>query len=158
MKLIKIKFTHWRDRGAGPRTPASQRQFDYFATRVGVLSRAAADLQAAERTHADNTGLQKSIARINADLQNVEAERTLLLLQEAAERSVACVAARQHKRVGTFGYQILDESGTRVIRVVDEAGNDLPDKAVYSYELAEIDRPMAATMKGSRAVEGYVSE
>ena len=152
MKLIKIRFTHWRDGDATARTPASQRQLDYLAARVGVLSREAADLES-QRAHADNVGLQKSIARINADLQNLEAERMLLLHAEAAERSVAYGGARKHKKVGTFGYQILDDSGTRVIKVVDEGGNDLPDKAVYIYELVE---PMPASMKDGRATESYV--
>ena len=154
MKLLKIRFTHWRDQGAAPRTPASQRQLDYLTNRVGVLSREAADLEA-RRAHADNVGLQQSIARINTELQNCEGQRTLLLYEEWAERQVAHDAARKHKRVGTFGYQILDDSGTRVIRVVDEGGNDLPDKAVYAYELVEIDPPMPATMKRGPTSESH---
>ncbi|HKQ24822.1 MAG TPA: hypothetical protein VJT81_10315 [Burkholderiales bacterium] len=72
-----------------------------MATRVGVLSREAADLEA-RLTQADNAGLRQSIARINADLQNVEGQRTLLLYEELAERKVAHDAARKHKKVGTF--------------------------------------------------------
>ena len=155
MKLLKIRFTHWRDQGAGARAPASQRQLDYLDTRVGVLSREAADLEA-WRAHGDNVGLQKAIAKINADLQNVEAQRALLLYEEWAERNVAHNAARKHRKVGTFGYQILDDFGTRVIRVVDERGNDLPENAVYAYELVETDPPMPATMTGDRASESYV--
>ena len=141
MKLLKIRFTHWRDQGAAPRAPAVQRQLDYLVTRVGVLSREAADLET-WRSHADNAGLRQSIAKINANLRDLEGQRTLLLYEEWAEREAAHDAARKHPKVGTFGYQILDNSGTRVIRVMDEGGNDLPENAVYAYELVEIDPPM----------------
>ena len=136
------------------RTPAFQRQLAYWNARVGVLSREAADL-GVQRARADSEGLRKSLARINADLQKVEAERTLLLTAEAGERNVANGEAHEHKKVGTFGYQILDDAGTRVIRVLDEGGNDLPEKAVFSYELVE-DPPLpGGAMKDGRALESY---
>ena len=46
-------------------------------------------------------------------------------------------AAREHNKTGTFGYQVLNGSGTHVGYVVDEAGNRLPGKAVYSHEVVD---------------------
>ena len=150
MKFIKIRFTAWRDEGAARRTPAFQRQLAYWNARVSVLSREAADI-AVERAHADSDVLRKALAGINADLQKVEAERMLLLFAEAAERNVG--EAHDRKKVGTFGYQILDDTGTRVIKVVDEGGNDLPETAVYSYEVVDVPALPAWAMKDGRAPE-----
>ena len=150
VKLIKIRFTHWRDQGTVARTPAFEKQLAYWNSRVGVLSREAADL-AAHRAHADSVWLQNSLARITVELQRVEAERTLLLTTEAAERNDAS-NAREHKRVGTFGYQILDDAGIRVIRVVDEGGNDLPETAVYFYEVVDFPALPAWAMQDGRAL------
>ena len=133
-KLIKFRFTTWRDEPAPRRAPAIQRQLDYWATRTNVLSSAEAHINE-QQVHADGETLQKSRVRINADLQKIDTERTALLSAEKVGLDAATRAARVHKRVGTFGYQVLNEIGTLVEKLVDEAGNDLPEKAVFSYEV-----------------------
>jgi hypothetical protein len=51
---------------------------------------------------------------------------------------------------------VLNDVGTHAGYIVDEAGNDLPAKAVFSYELLE-DPPLPArAMKDGGALESYV--
>jgi hypothetical protein len=56
-------------------------------------------------------------------------------------------AARENKKIDTFGYQVLNDSGTHVGYIVNEAGNHLPAKAVYSYEVVDDDPPLPAWAK-----------
>jgi len=70
--------------------------------------------------HADSEALQKAHARITADLQNIVVVRTLLLADEDdAARTVG-----EHKKVGTFGYQVWNDEGTQLTKLLDETGND----------------------------------
>lgn len=143
VKLTKFRFTTWRDQPAPPRSPAGQTQLDYWTTRISVLTSAAAQINE-QQIHADSETLQKSRVRINADLQKIDAERTALLSAEEAEANAAARAARAHKKVGTFGYQVLNEIGTVVEKLVDEAGNGLPAEAVFSYEVFDHHPPLPA--------------
>lgn len=143
MKLVKIRFTAWRDKSAAPRPPALQQQLDHWTTRINILTVAAARIREQQAT-ADSEALQESVARITADLQKIDDERTPLLSAEEAVADAAARAAREHKKVGTFGYQVLNDAGTHVGYIVDEAGNYLPAKAVYSYEVVDDDPPLPA--------------
>ena len=136
MKLTKIRFTAWRDQSS-PRSLALQEQLDACTARVSLLSAAATQLTV-ERTHADSEMLRRSFARLTAEQGKIAASRTLLLADEEA----AAHAASRHEKVGTFGYQVLNDTGTHVGYIVDESGNHLPAKAVYSYEVVDDDPPV----------------
>ncbi len=143
MRLIKFRFTAWRDQPAAPRSPAIRRQIEYWTARMSVLTSAAAQISE-QQIHADSEALQKSRLKIAADLQKIDADRTALLSAEEAALDTATRAARVHKKVGTCGYEVLNEIGTLVEKVVDEAGNLLPAGAVFSYEVFDHYPPLPA--------------
>ncbi|HKQ25167.1 MAG TPA: hypothetical protein VJT81_12065 [Burkholderiales bacterium] len=146
MRLIKIRFTSWRDRSVAPRAPAIQEQLDAWAKRVSALSAAVAHIKEQE-VNANIEALQKSLARIAADVQKIDDERALLLSAEETAAEAEQRAAGRHKTAGTFGYQVLNDAGTHVARLVDEAGNDLPAQAVFSYEVVDDHPPLPAWAK-----------
>ena len=146
MKLIKIRFTSWRDRSVASRPPALQEQLDAWARRESALSAAVAQIKEQE-VNANIEALQKALARIAADVQKIDDERTLLLSAEEAAAEAEARAASQHERAGTFGYQVFNDAGTHVIKLVDEAGNDLPTQAVFSYEVVDDHPPLPAWAK-----------
>ena len=141
VKLIKIRFTSWRDLPDKPRSPALQQLLDDWTTRINLLSVAAARINE-QQAHANTEALQKALGRISAELQKIDDERTPLLSAEEAVADAAARAAREHKKIGTFGYQVLNDAGTNVEYIVDEAGNYLPPKAVYSYEVVDDNPPL----------------
>lgn len=153
MKLVKIRFTPWRDQSSEPRSPAVQQLLDALITRMSLLSAAAARIKD-EQILVDSEMLQKSLARINSELQTIEAERTLLLFAEKAEAEAAKRAASEYAKVGTFGYQVWNDAGTRLTKLVDEAGNDLPEKAVYSYEVVDDDPPLPEWAENGKLAKG----
>ena len=84
------------------------------------------------------------------------AERAHLLSVEAAAAQAETRAARENKKIGTFGYQVLNDVGTHVGYIVDEAGNHLPAKAVYAYEVVDDNPPLPEwAMKDGRAPERH---
>lgn len=138
MKLIKITFTAWRDTRAAPHVrPYSSSNLDEWNTRISVLSAAIADAKELLATE-DSEAQQKALAKMSADLRNIEAERALLLEVESA----AADEARRHKRVGIFGCQVLNDAGTEVVKIVDQDGYDLPAKAAYAFEIVDLDPPL----------------
>jgi hypothetical protein len=141
VKIIKIRFTAWRDQSAAPRSPVFQEQLDVWTKRIRELSVAAARIKD-EQAHADNELLQDSLARITADLEKIDAERTLLLSIEEAAAEAETRAARKHKKAGTFGYQVLNETGNGVAMILDEAGDYLPAQALYRYEVVDENPPL----------------
>ncbi|HKQ24363.1 MAG TPA: hypothetical protein VJT81_07995 [Burkholderiales bacterium] len=145
MKLIKIRFTSWRDRSVPPRTIEFQAQLDALTMREGALIAASARARA-EQEH-DGQLLQRSLARVNDDLQTIDAQRTFLLSAEEAAAEAETRASTEHPKVGTFGYQVLDETGSRVAMVVDEAGNHLPARALYTFEIVDENPPLPAWAK-----------
>ena len=96
---------------------------------------------------ADCEALQKQVTAISAEMQKINAGRTLLRVTEKAAAKVAACVASQHKKAGTFGYEVLDETDNRVSMVLDEYGNDLPAKAVYPFEVVDTDPPLPARAK-----------
>jgi hypothetical protein len=71
--------------------------------------------------------------------------------EEDAGRAVVH-AAREHEKVGTFGYRMLNEEPTHVEKIVDEAGNYLPPAA--SYEVVYNDLPLPAWAKKGKLGRG----
>ena len=137
VKIIKIRFTSWRDQSGPPRTMAFLAQLDALNMRKGAL------ITAAKRARAEQGQLlERSLARINDDLQTIEAQRTFLLSAEQAKAEAEMRAATTHQKVGTFGYQVFNKAGTYVAMVVDEAGAYLPVKALYTYEVVDEDPPL----------------
>ena len=147
LKLIKIRFTSWRDHDATPRTISFQAQLDALTMREGALIAASARVRD-EQGH-DSEALQRSLARINADLETIDAERTFLLSGE--EATAEARAASNHERVGTFGYQVLSGPDDRVAMVVDEAGKYLPAQAAFSYEVVDDNPPLPTWAKEGKS-------
>lgn len=141
VKLIKIRFTSWRDQSVAPRTSAFKDRLDALTTRISSLSAAAARIRD-ERTATDRDMCQTRLDRIRAERETLDAERIALLSAEKATADAETRAARAHKKCGTFGYQILNKAGTYVAMVVDESGEYLPRQAVYSYEVVDDDPPL----------------
>ena len=103
------------------------------------------------QSHTDSDILKKSLSRILTEQQKIEDERALLL---TAEANLAKVSAREHEKVGTFGYQVLDDSGTNAGYFVDEAGHSLPPHVAYTYDVVNDNSPLpdwAKKGKGSKA-------
>ena len=138
---MKIRFTAWRDQGAAPRSRLFQEQLDVWTKRIRELSVAAARIKG-EQAHADSEMLKNSLAGINADLEKIDAERTLLLCIEEAAAEAETLAATKHKKAGTFGYQVLNETGNGVAMILDEAGDYLPPQALYRYEVVDENPPL----------------
>jgi hypothetical protein len=143
VKIIKIRFTSWRGPPPLPRSPALQEQINACTTRISALSAAAARIRE-EQAHADTKMLQKSLARIIDELKKIDATRTSLLSAEEAEFKAATRAEDENERVGTFGYQVFNKAETYIAMIVDEAGNYLPAKAVYTYEVVDENPPAPA--------------
>jgi len=148
VKLVKIRFTAWREH-TSPRSPALQEQINACAARITVLSSAAARMRD-EQAHADSKMLQNSLARITDELQKIEATRTSLLAAEEAEFKAAARIESENERVGTFGYQIFNKAETYIAMIVDEAGNYLPARAVYTYEVVDENPPRPTWAKDGK--------
>ena len=56
-----------------------------------------------------------------------------------------------HRKVGTFGYQVLNAVGSEVLNIVDKSGKDLPAKAVYAFEVVDDDPALPAWAKKAKA-------
>ncbi len=141
MKLIKIRFTAWRDQSVAPRSLAFQQQLDAFSSRISVLAATAARIRE-EHAHGNSKADLKTLPRISADVAKLDDARRALLSAEKGAADAEVRAAQAHKKVGTFGYQVLHDAGTHVAMVVDEAGDYLPIKAVYSYEVVDENPPL----------------
>ena len=103
--------------------------------------------QALEQAQVESEMLQKSLARVNAELATIDAEWTQLLSAEKAEADAATRAASEYVKAGTFGYQVWNDAGTHLTKLVDEAGNDLPGIASYSYEVVDDNPPLPSWAK-----------
>ena len=150
MKLIKIKFTAWRDEREALRSPDLQRKLDALAGRERVLRGALLRLRQ-QQAGAASEVLNMEFDAITTELYNIEAERRPLIDAEVAEVEQALPALHQHKKVGTFGYQVLNDAGTHVGYIVDEAGNHLPANATYAYEVVDDDPPLPEWANKGRA-------
>lgn len=147
MKLIKIQFTKWRDKPSEPRSWTFQRQLDDWHSRISVLTAAIADMKE-KQAIIPSEALQKTLDTAVTDLETIDGERTTLLAVEKRAADGVMREARNHKRVGTFGYQIFNDASTLVKALVDEAGNGLlPEKAVYSFEIVDHHPPLPAWAK-----------
>ena len=146
MKLIKIRFTGWRDKPDPSRSTDLQRKLDAWMGREHVLRGAALRVRQ-KQAMADSEVLKMQFAAITTEIDSIHAVRQPLIDAEAAAVEQAQAALLQHKKAGTFGYQVLNDAGTEVVKIVDEAGNDLPATAVYSYEVVDDDPPLPAWAK-----------
>lgn len=142
MKLMKIEFTEWRD----PPAPAARRaisEVEAATKRVAEIVQREAGLRA---ELAEVKGLlelgqtQSMLDRRAALLEQLEAALKAKAAARAAVEAAADLetqAIRAHARVGSAGYQVLNEEGTAVVQVVDADGNDLPEGAVYGYRITD---------------------
>ncbi len=140
LKLIKIKFTSWRDHSVAPRAREIQERHDEFSKRMNLLAANAARIRYKRDGNAEED--HKALAAIAADRGSLDAGRMALLSAEKAAADAEVGAARAHRQVGTFGYQVLDETGSRVAVVVNEAGDYLPAQALYTFEVVDENPPL----------------
>ena len=136
VKLIKIRFTAWRDDREAPRSSDLQAKLDAWAGREHVLRGALLRVRQKQAGTASEV-LNMEFDAIATELYNIEAVRQPLIDAEVAEVEQAQAALLKHKRVNTFGYQVFNDAGTEVVKIVDESGNDLPAKAVFAYEVVD---------------------
>lgn len=141
MKLVKIRFTAWRDQREAPRSSDLQSKLDLWMGREHVLRGAALRVRQQQAT-ADSEVLKMEFAAITTELSNIHTARQPFIDAEVAEVEQGQAALLQHKKVGTFGYQVLNDAGTHVGYIVDEDGNHLPAKAVYAFEVVDTDPPL----------------
>ncbi len=149
MKLIKIQFTSWRDKSAGPRSSKIQGQLDACIERLSKLFVEAARIND-RQVWTDSGELKNKAAAIAAETQKIDEERLSLLSAEEAERNVATRVASAHKKVGTFGYQVFNKAGTYIAMIVDEAGDFLPVQALFSYEVVDDNPPLPQWAKDGK--------
>ena len=133
MKFVKIRFTTWRDQGAAPPAREIQEQHDEFSARMNLLAANAARMK--KKRDGNSQEDQKSVDGIAAEKAAADAEEC---------------ASRTHKKVGTFGYQLLDETGTRILLVLDEAGDYLSAQALYTCEVVDENPPLPEWAKEGR--------
>jgi len=150
MKLMKVRFTEWRD------APARAHAGD-TGSELEVASRHVADCTQREIALRAQLGELKGLIEI-ADTQPLRDRRTALAIElDAALRArraalsaehsageVVRLAMKAHPKVGSDGYQVLNDEGTEMLRVVDAAGKDLPASAVYGYEIIDQAPPLPA--------------
>lgn len=143
MKYAKIKILECRDNAA-------------FAN----LQQAAAELVELEHSaedanrHADEIEKLAGRSHAPADLELAAGERAkanALASAILAARMKAKQASEMHRRmafshrmVGTFGYQEIDPIDSKVIRLLDEAGNPFPPDMVFGYDIADANPPFPA--------------
>ncbi len=139
MKLIKVRFTAWREKSVSSRPSAIQQQLDAWRTRRIALTTAAARVKA-DRSPGES--LKNLLGRIAAELRNINADRKFLLSAEKAAAEAEAHAASKHARAGTVGYLIMDGVGVSAAMVVDEAGDYLPEEAAYSFEVVDDNPPL----------------
>lgn len=141
MKLIKIRFTEWREKPF-TRSAATEKKLDEIDTQERVKRAeliAARQLieDAGERNLPADSPLRAGVAAIAAELQQLADRRRKVLEAEEQAAREAAEAARNHERVGTFGYQVLNNAGTAVVKEVDADGNDLPAGVTYGSEVVD---------------------
>lgn len=134
MRYMKIQITAWRDR-ATLRLTATQRQFAALDERELSIRQILAD---SETPQADAVDQQAT----NPELAQVSADRTALHDGEESLAKAAIAASLMHSRVGSFGYQEINDEGTEMVSIRDEAGNLFPATALYEYEIVDRDPPM----------------
>jgi len=149
MQYIKIRILEWRDEAS----------FNLLQ-KVGTQARAA--LEKAEAARGRASSLTAQLAKTDERLQQLHdqteaaAARSLAAqltneanaLQAIADQASADNSKKRstHKMCGTFGYQIVDESGN-VESIVDEAGAPYPADAIYGYEVADANPPAPSWAK-----------
>jgi hypothetical protein len=153
VKLIKIRFTSWRDHSVAPSTLVLEEQLGTLITREVALRTAAASAKA-QPAHAHSEVLQESLVSIAEELRKIDTERRALLSAERTAAAAETRAATEHKKVGSFGFQLLNAARGEVVNIVDESGNDLPADAVYAYEVVDTDPPLPGWAKKGK-IERY---
>lgn len=151
MKLIKIKFTAWRDDATTvpPELQAANDKLAGLAQRKQEIHAYAArdqELQAVQKT----VEITERLTAAVVELDNVETARKAMVAAQEAAATAAVLDMKNHARARTFGYQVLTEDGSTVTAIVDEAGAALPAGAVYEYEVVDADPalPAWANVKG----------
>jgi hypothetical protein len=160
MKLMKVKFTEWRDPPAARRA-ATPTEMDTVQATLAVLAAKEAELKAdferkqAQRKIADSEALKAEHLAIATELDNLVATQRGALATQKALGQEALAGMKAHPMTARFGYQVLNDAGTEVLMLVDEAGEALPEGAVYGYEIVDQDPPSPAwvAVKEAEAVK-----
>jgi len=142
MKLMKIRFTEWRDapvnetKRAVTETDVAQQKLAEIQTRESEVR---ADLAHAEELlkKVKSEQLAERVAGQAMELDNLYVAKKAAMAAADAAGAAAAEAMKTHAKVGAFGYQVLDGEGARMLRLVDESGADLPAGVVYGYEIVD---------------------
>lgn len=142
MKFIKVRFTEWRD-GAQPpddEVAAAQGKLTELNARDAVVR---ADLAHTETLleSVSSEVLRDRLAGHAVEADNIYVARKAALSALEAAGNAAHAAMKTHARVGTFGYQVIDEAQMKVVSLLDAGGNALPAGAVYGCEVADANPP-----------------
>ena len=149
MRFVKIRFTAWGDRRKS--ASWSHHAPDASTAREKVLRGAVRRLRKLQ-IQAKSEILHMALNALARELGNIHAAR-----QRIAARKTTAVQLKDlvdpHKKVGTYGYQVLNPVGSQVLKIVDQSGKDLPADAMYAFEVSDDDPPLPDWAK--KASIGY---
>jgi hypothetical protein len=156
MRFMKVEFTEWRDPvligrdtelsvASGRVAEAAQRE---ATARIGI-----AEIREL-RALADSQELLEQEEAAKVVLANLLKARRAAVTAEEAAGDAATVAMKSHARVGTIGYQVINEEN-EVVRLADRDGADLPAGAVYGYRIIDTDpAPLPQWALDEQAAQG----
>lgn len=155
MRYQKIEFIEWRDPPAADRSAvpaevaAAQAQLAAVAKRRAEVG---ADVAHTETLLAKVKSEQAAsrLAGLVMELDNLhQADKASRAALEAAGIA-AERAMREHPRVGTTGYMVIDTDRGELVKVVDDAGADLPAGVVYGYRVTDAEPAPPAWAQGGK--------
>ena len=155
MKLMKVEFIEWRDPPTKNRLAdseieiATRRVAEAGQRELAVRSELieVKELLTVAETRALLDRRESLLRQLDTSLQ----ARRSALYAESAAATDAIHSMKSHARVGTFGYQVLDDELTEMAELVDADGNSLPEGAVYGYRIVD-QAPPAPTWAGAKEV------
>jgi hypothetical protein len=144
MRYIKIAFSAWRDGAAQATTEldAAAQKLAAIDERRRVVMAEAAHVQSLQKI-SDGAVLRDRAETAVAELDNIEMARRAALDAQSAAGLAAMAAAKSHKLVGSFGYQVVNDAA-EVVGLVDERGQALPAGAVFEYSVIDAAPPVPA--------------
>ena len=141
MIFMQVQFTEWRDAPNPGALLVSEA--DAAGQTLAALSARECEVRAdIAQTEAllkqdDSDELRAVLAGNLVEMDNVSAARKAALAAQSAAGEAAYAASKAHARVGSLGYQIIDEAAGVVLKLLDADGADLPEGAVYGYQIVD---------------------
>ena len=143
MQFIKVRFTEWRDAPAPINVKAPVSEADAAAGQLALLAEREAEVRG-DIAHAESLlkianseQLRERLAGHIMEMDNLYISRKAALAAQASAGEAQMSAMKAHARVGSLGYQVIDEAAMKVLALVDADGAALPAGAVYGYEVID---------------------